>query len=205
MVGWWQEWRWWLVIMRFKARGGLVACREMLERFPSAMWRHWWHLITPPIRRAALDVVKPDLFVLPEKSLALDTARRLLFVVHAAGWLHLMVLRRHCVGVNYGAIMVLMEKIMGNLGRTKRSSLRAMCGVQLKDIKRYMYLMLISGFQLNNKLVVYGKHYASVLSCAEEGRWSCVKERGWSCVEERGWCVLRREDGDVLRREDGHV
>ena len=38
--------------------------------------------------------VEPELVGLPGKALAMDVTRRLRFVVHAAGWLHSMVLYR---------------------------------------------------------------------------------------------------------------
>ena len=49
--------------------------------------------------------------------------------------------------------------------------LMAMCGVQLKDKRRYKELML----GLNETMVRYGKQCSLA--------WSCVEERGWSCLE----------------------
>ena len=79
--------------------GGFVVCREMPEHFMSARWRHWWYPITPPSRNAALGRVVPELVGFPRKALTWDVTRRLRFVVHAAGWLHSMVLNgRTCRG-----------------------------------------------------------------------------------------------------------
>ena len=49
-------------------------------------------LMTPPSRYTALCRVEPGLIGLPGKALAPDGTRRLRFIVHAAGWLHSMVL-----------------------------------------------------------------------------------------------------------------
>ena len=48
---------------------------------------------------AALVRVEPELIGLPGKGLARGTMRRLRFVVHAAGWLHSMVLHGHIAAV----------------------------------------------------------------------------------------------------------
>ena len=49
-------------------------------------------LIAPPSRCAALGRVEPDFFSLLGKALTRDTTRWLRFVVHAADWLHCMLL-----------------------------------------------------------------------------------------------------------------
>ena len=48
---------------------------------------------------------------------------------------------------------------------------RALCEVQLKDIKKAMELMLSF-----NEII-------DRLTMANSVRWSCVEERGWSCLE----------------------
>ena len=71
----------------------------------------------------------------------------------------------------------LKESVIGILRRTERSMVRAMYGVQLKDRKRSMNLMLMLG--LNETI--------DQLAMASSVRWYGH--------------VLRREDGLVLRRE----
>ena len=73
-----------------------MACREMPEHFPSARWRRWWggETITSPSRWTALGMVEPEVVGLPEKALTLDATRRFRFGVHAAGWLHPIMLHR---------------------------------------------------------------------------------------------------------------
>ena len=58
---------------------------------------------------------------------------------------------------------------------------RAMCGVQLINRKRYMDLMFMVG----------KKETIDQLAMANNVRWFGH--------------VMRREDGHVMRREDGHV
>ena len=70
----------------------------------------------------------------------------------------------------------LKESEMGILRRTERSMVRAMCGVQIKDIKRYMDLVFMLGL---NETV-------DQMAMANNFRW-----------HEN---VLRREDVHVLRR-----
>ena len=65
---------------------------------------------------------------------------------------------------------------MGVLQKTKRSMVRAMCGVQLKDRKRSAYLMFMFGL---SKTV-------DQLAMENSARWYDH--------------VMRREDGQVLRR-----
>ena len=56
-------------------------------------------MITPPSRCAAQGKVEPELVGLPENAITRDATRRLWFVVHAASWLHSMVLHgRECCG-----------------------------------------------------------------------------------------------------------
>ena len=62
----------------------------------------------------------------------------------------------------------------GILQRSERSMVRAMCGVQLYDGKRYMDLMLILGYSNNRSVAM-----------ANSARW---------CGH-----VLRREDGHIIR------
>ena len=57
-------------------------------------------LITPPSTCRALGRVESELVGLFVKALSQDATRRLLFIVHTAGWLHSLVLRGHCAGVN---------------------------------------------------------------------------------------------------------
>ena len=72
------------------------------------------------------------------------------------------------------------EREMVILQRTERSMVRAMCGVQLKDIKLSTDLMFVLG------LIETTKQCSLVRSCIEVRGWSCVEVRGWSCVEVRG-------------------
>ena len=65
---------------------------------------------------------------------------------------------------------------MGILRRTERSMVRAMCGVQLKDRKRSMYLMFMLGL----------KETMDQLAMANSVHWYGH--------------VLRREDRHILRR-----
>ena len=73
----------------------------------------------------------------------------------------------------------LKESEIGILQRTERSMVRAMCGVQLNDRKRFTDLMFMLGF---NKIM-------DQLAMASSARWY--------------GCVLRRKDSHVLRRELG--
>ena len=52
--------------------------------------------------------------------------------------------------------------------------MRVMCGVQLKDRKRSIYLM----FMLDLNEIV---DQLAMANCSLE--WSSVEERGWSCLE----------------------
>ena len=72
---------------------------------------------------------------------------------------------------------ILIESEIGILQRTERSTVRVMCGVQLKDSKRFMDFM----FMLRFNETTYQ------LAMANSVRWYGN--------------VLRREDGHVLRRE----
>ena len=62
----------------------------------------------------------------------------------------------------------------GNFTKDKKIHVRAMCGVQLKDRKRYADLMFML-FGSNNRSVGYGKQCSLI--------WSYIEERGWSCRE----------------------
>ena len=75
-----------------------------------------------------------------------------------------------------GEAWYLKESEVGTLQRTERSMVRAMCGVQLKDRRRFIDLMLMLG--LNDTI--------DQLAMANSVRWYGH--------------VLRREDGHVLRR-----
>ena len=72
--------------------------------------------------------------------------------------------------------LCLKESEVGILQRTERSMVRAMCGVQLKDRKRYTDLIFMLGL----------KETLDQLAVANSVRWYGH--------------VLRREDGHVLRR-----
>ena len=63
--------------------GGLPECEVKILMTP-------YH--TPPSMCAALGRVEPELVGLPRKAVALDATRRPRFIVHAAGWLHSMVI-----------------------------------------------------------------------------------------------------------------
>ena len=43
-----------------------------------------------------------------------------------------------------------------------------MCGVQLKDKKKFYTFDVHAGFEGNNRSVGYGKQWSFVLSCVEE-------------------------------------
>ena len=76
------------------------------------------------------------------------------------------------------------------LRRVERSTVGAMCRVQLKDRKIAEDLMLMLGLNetidqlaMTNSICLYGHVFC-------EGGWACVHEGGWSCVQEGGWsCV----------------
>ena len=77
----------------------------------------------------------------------------------------------------YGSgALCLKESEMGILRGTERSMVRAMCGVQLRDIERSTYLMFMLGL----------KETIDQLAMANSVRWYGH--------------VLRREDGHILRR-----
>ena len=83
----------------------------------------------------------------------------------------------------------LRESEIGILRRTERSTVRAICGVQLKDRKKIYRLDVHAGFECHNRSVVYGKQCSLV--------WSCVEERGWSHLEKvnRFWGLWSRKKG----------
>ena len=70
---------------------GLDTCRALLVRGDK--------LMTPPSRCAALGMAESESVGFPGKALARDATRRLRFVVHAAGWLHSMMLHGYRVNV----------------------------------------------------------------------------------------------------------
>ena len=99
--------------------------------------------------------------------------------------------------------MLLEGKRDGLFERDRESMVGEMCGVQLKDGKRFSYLMLdlnetIDQLAMANSVCWYGH----VLR-REDGH-VLRREEGHVLRMEDGH-VMRREDGHVLRREDGHV
>ena len=69
----------------------------------------------------------------------------------------------------------LRESEMGILQRTKRSMVRAMCGVQLLDRKRSTNLMLMLGLN-HNRSAGCVKQCSLVWLCIDERKWSCPKK-----------------------------
>ena len=72
-IGWWQRWRWWSVGLRDKCIWA---------------WSRVWRCRSTS---RSLGRFEPELIGLPGKALARDASRRLLFVSHAAYWLHSIV------------------------------------------------------------------------------------------------------------------